>query len=121
MNQEVNKKTLDTLSGFKDVTHKEKDICSFCKQPFVRYWGEYKYQIRHKGRVFDFCSYTCRNKARHKLEQQKEKKMNFQATTLEGRLREYVKAGLSNEQIAFELNTHKGKVKQLLELYGIKK
>lgn len=121
MNQEVTKKSLDTLSGYKDTEHCDKDICACCQQPFARYWGELKYQIKHKGKVYDFCSYKCRNIMQHKLDKQKEKKMNFQATTLEGRLREYKKAGLSNEQIAFELNTYTGKVKLLLEQYGIKK
>ena len=121
MNNEVNKTNLDCLSGYKDTEHCEDDICYCCKKPFKRYWGELKYQIKHKGRIYDFCSYTCRNKVRNKLKKQKEEKFNFQATTMKCRLQEYVNAEMSNEQIAFELNTYANKVKLLLDEYGIEK
>ena len=121
MNKEPKKNNLDISCGFKDTDHFANDICAYCQKPFSRFWGEKNYELKYNHKHYSFCCYTCLSKARQRIHQQEEEKHNYKATTLKGRLQEYVNAGLSNEKIAMELNTYGGKVKKLLDEYGIKR
>lgn len=64
-------------ANFRASGYSERDLktrkkkCCFCKEEFIRYGGQINYMLGKK----EFCSYNCRCKYQHKLEEEENKKI----------------------------------------------